>query len=56
MWPGVVETSQDERFKPGDNVIVTGYDMGVGHDGGFAEARSCSRRLGCAVATRLVII
>ena len=34
---GVVEASQDARFKPGDEVIVTGYDMGVAHDGGFAE-------------------
>ena len=34
---GVVEVSQDVRFKPGDEVIVTGYDMGVAHDGGFAE-------------------
>lgn len=34
---GVVESSQDARFRPGDEVIVTGYDMGVAHDGGFAE-------------------
>ena len=34
---GVVESSQDARFKVGDQVLVTGYDMGVGHDGGFAE-------------------
>lgn len=34
---GVVESSQDARFKPGDAVLVTGYDMGVAHDGGFAE-------------------
>lgn len=34
---GVVESSQDARFKPGDEVIVTGYEMGVAHDGGFAE-------------------
>ncbi len=34
---GVVESSQDARFKPGDEVIVTGYEMGVSHDGGFAE-------------------
>ncbi len=34
---GVVESSQDAHFKPGDEVIVTGYDMGVAHDGGFAE-------------------
>ena len=34
---GVVVTSQDARFSPGDKVLVTGYDMGVAHDGGFAE-------------------
>jgi acrylyl-CoA reductase (NADPH) len=34
---GVVESSQDARFKAGDRVLVTGYDMGVAHDGGFAE-------------------
>jgi acrylyl-CoA reductase (NADPH) len=34
---GVVESSRDARFKPGDEVIVTGYDMGVAHDGGYAE-------------------
>lgn len=34
---GVVESSQDARFKPGDEVLVTGYDMGVAHDGGYAE-------------------
>ena len=34
---GVVESSQDARFAPGDEVIVTGYGMGVEHDGGFAE-------------------
>jgi NADPH2:quinone reductase len=34
---GIVETSQDSRYKTGDRVLVTGYDMGVAHDGGFAE-------------------
>jgi putative YhdH/YhfP family quinone oxidoreductase len=34
---GIVESSSDARFKPGDKVLVTGYDMGVAHDGGFAE-------------------
>jgi putative YhdH/YhfP family quinone oxidoreductase len=34
---GVVERSSDARFKAGDEVLVTGYDMGVAHDGGFAE-------------------
>ncbi len=34
---GIVESSSDSRFKAGDAVLVTGYDMGVAHDGGFAE-------------------
>ncbi|MFA5372341.1 MAG: oxidoreductase [Sideroxydans sp.] len=34
---GVVESSSDTRFRVGDEVLVTGYDMGVAHDGGFAE-------------------
>ena len=34
---GVVESSRDARFKPGAEVIVTGYGMGVEHDGGYAE-------------------
>ncbi len=34
---GTVVTSGDERFKPGDDVICTSYDMGVAHDGGFAQ-------------------
>ena len=31
---GTVESSNDARFKRGDKVIVTGYDLGVSHDGG----------------------
>lgn len=34
---GVVVDSTDVRFKSGDEVLVTGYGMGVSHDGGFAE-------------------
>ena len=34
---GVVASSTDTRFKAGDQVLVTGYGMGVDHDGGFAE-------------------
>jgi NADPH2:quinone reductase len=33
---GVVESSSDARFVAGDEVLVTGYDMGVAHDGGFS--------------------
>ncbi|MGQ0595302.1 MAG: oxidoreductase [Gammaproteobacteria bacterium] len=34
---GTVESSEDPRFRPGDRVLVTGYDFGVAHDGGYAE-------------------
>ncbi len=34
---GVVESSSDARFSAGDEVLVTGYGMGVDHDGGYAE-------------------
>jgi acrylyl-CoA reductase (NADPH) len=34
---GVVESSSDARFKSGDKVLVTGYEMGVSHDGGYSE-------------------
>ena len=34
---GVVAESSDARFKPGDEVIVTSYELGVSHYGGFSE-------------------
>ncbi|MEO8631419.1 MAG: oxidoreductase, partial [Betaproteobacteria bacterium] len=34
---GIVETSSDPRFSPGDKVICTSYDFGVAHDGGYAQ-------------------
>jgi putative YhdH/YhfP family quinone oxidoreductase len=34
---GVVEKSADPRFKPGDQVIATSFDIGVAHHGGYAE-------------------
>jgi len=34
---GTVAESADPRFKPGDAVIATSYDLGVSHDGGYAE-------------------
>jgi acrylyl-CoA reductase (NADPH) len=34
---GTVETSSDSRFKAGDSVIATSYDIGVSRDGGYAE-------------------
>ncbi|MEX0957908.1 MAG: oxidoreductase [Burkholderiales bacterium] len=33
---GTVESSEDARFKKGDTVIATSYDIGVAHDGGYA--------------------
>jgi putative YhdH/YhfP family quinone oxidoreductase len=34
---GSVASSSDPRFKPGDAVVCTSYDLGVAHDGGYAE-------------------
>ena len=34
---GTVTSSSDARFKAGDEVICTSYDLGVAHDGGYAE-------------------
>ena len=33
---GRVESSSDPQFTPGDEVLVTGYDLGAAHDGGYA--------------------
>ena len=34
---GTVAESSDAAFKQGDAVLVTGYDLGVAHDGGYAR-------------------
>ena len=34
---GTVVSSTDSRFKPGDEVICTSYDVGVAHDGGYGQ-------------------
>ncbi len=34
---GMVEASDDPRYRPGDAVIVHGYDLGVAHHGGYAQ-------------------
>ena len=34
---GSVTSSSDPRFKEGDAVLCTSYDLGVAHDGGYAE-------------------
>ena len=34
---GIIEESSHPGFKPGDHVLVTGYDLGMGTSGGFAE-------------------
>jgi acrylyl-CoA reductase (NADPH) len=33
---GIVESSADPRFTAGQAVVVTGYDLGVANDGGYA--------------------
>ena len=34
---GTVVSSADSRFKEGDQVIATSYEIGVGNDGGYSE-------------------
>jgi putative YhdH/YhfP family quinone oxidoreductase len=34
---GTVAASRDSRFREGDKVIVTGYELGVSHHGGYSE-------------------
>lgn len=34
---GVIEASNSDEFSVGDNVLVTGYDMGMNTDGGHSE-------------------
>jgi acrylyl-CoA reductase (NADPH) len=34
---GTVASSTDARFREGDEVLVTGYDLGVAHDGGYSQ-------------------
>ncbi|NJM83475.1 MAG: oxidoreductase [Tabrizicola sp.] len=35
-FAGVVETSQDQRYKAGDRVVLTGWRVGEAHWGGYA--------------------
>ena len=34
---GIVEFSETDKYKKGDEVIVTGYDLGMNTSGGFSE-------------------
>lgn len=34
---GTVLHSDDPRYQPGERVLVTGYGLGEGHDGGYSE-------------------
>jgi acrylyl-CoA reductase (NADPH) len=36
-FAGTVETSEDDRYKPGDKVVVTGWRMGENRWGGYAQ-------------------
>ena len=36
-FAGIVERSTAPAFKPGDSVLLTGYGVGEGHLGGFAQ-------------------
>ena len=39
-FAGQVISSQDERYRPGDTVILTGWGVGENHWGGMAEKAS----------------
>ena len=43
---------QRRAVRAGDRVLVTGYDLGVAHDGGYAELRPRAGRLGRAAPGR----
>ncbi|MEM9427786.1 MAG: acryloyl-CoA reductase [Pseudomonadota bacterium] len=36
-FAGTVETSEDDRYSPGDKVVLTGWRVGEAHWGGYAE-------------------
>jgi acrylyl-CoA reductase (NADPH) len=36
-FAGTVETSSDDRYKPGDKVVLTGWRVGEAHWGGYAQ-------------------
>jgi acrylyl-CoA reductase (NADPH) len=36
-FSGTVEADRSGTFKAGDQVLVTGYDVGIGHFGGYAQ-------------------
>ncbi|MDF1804585.1 acryloyl-CoA reductase [Thalassovita sp.] len=36
-FAGTVESSSDERYKPGDKVVLTGWRVGEAHWGGYAQ-------------------
>ncbi|MGV6805054.1 MAG: acryloyl-CoA reductase [Ruegeria sp.] len=39
-YAGTVETSSDDRYKPGDKVVLTGWRVGEAHWGGYAQKAS----------------
>src|SRR5512134_796974 len=43
---GTVVESSDARFKKGDAVVATSYDIGVAHDGGYGEYARIKADLG----------
>jgi len=36
-FAGLVEASEDQRYKPGDRVVLTGWRVGEAHWGGYAQ-------------------
>ncbi len=48
---GTVASSTDSRWREGDRVLVTGYDLGVSQDGGYAASCVCPPTGSCACPT-----
>lgn len=54
-FAGIVESSSNDKFKEGDNVLVTGYDVGVTHTGGVGSvAIQILRKIGYENITAII--
>ena len=49
---GTVVESTSPDYRPGDEVLVTGYELGAGHWGGYRRIRARAGRVGRAAAQR----
>nr|WP_324288504.1 hypothetical protein [Staphylococcus aureus] len=55
-FAGIVESSSNDKFKEGDNVLVTGYDVGVTHTGGFFRICTSAWRVDCSYSPKKCLL